>query len=343
MNVTFLIGNGFDLNIGINTRYTDFYKYYLDKETKDERIISFKNILKSKLEDEETWADFETAMAKNVDCFNSEDDFVHCIRDFKSHLRIYLKEQEKIFVDFTKEYKYYYYCDNFLTDIMNCYNGLVPNDVNYLNELFNTTNNRFDFIVFNYTNIFSTMLSNSLNYISTGNQFMDRNQFEKPIFVHGELNDGLVLGTDSEEQLICSKFKLTDRGKMAFVKPFINDLYDRKRVSNCIEKINKSDIVCSFGFSFGESDKMWVNTIVEWLKENENHHLICFGKPNDFVNDNLNLDEIIEEEYFLKNELLDVLGLLNNIEMYKQVHIPLRKRIFEIDFTNTVGTNTRMY
>ncbi len=30
MNITFLIGNGFDLNLGLKTRYTDFYKYYME-------------------------------------------------------------------------------------------------------------------------------------------------------------------------------------------------------------------------------------------------------------------------------------------------------------------------
>lgn len=28
MNITFFIGNGFDLNLGLKTRYKDFYKYF---------------------------------------------------------------------------------------------------------------------------------------------------------------------------------------------------------------------------------------------------------------------------------------------------------------------------
>ena len=31
MNITFLIGNGFDINLGLKTRYTNFYPYYLEK------------------------------------------------------------------------------------------------------------------------------------------------------------------------------------------------------------------------------------------------------------------------------------------------------------------------
>lgn len=29
-NITFLIGNGFDINVGLDTRYSDFYKYHTD-------------------------------------------------------------------------------------------------------------------------------------------------------------------------------------------------------------------------------------------------------------------------------------------------------------------------
>ena len=28
MNVTFFIGNGFDINIGLKTKYSDFYPYF---------------------------------------------------------------------------------------------------------------------------------------------------------------------------------------------------------------------------------------------------------------------------------------------------------------------------
>ena len=37
MNITFLIGNGFDLNLGLATAYSDFVKYY--KET-DAEVVS---------------------------------------------------------------------------------------------------------------------------------------------------------------------------------------------------------------------------------------------------------------------------------------------------------------
>lgn len=45
MNITYLIGNGFDLNLGLKTRYRDFYDYYVKQPSNDDLIKKFKNDL----------------------------------------------------------------------------------------------------------------------------------------------------------------------------------------------------------------------------------------------------------------------------------------------------------
>ncbi len=48
IRVTFLIGNGFDLNLGLDTRYEDFYPHYLEDgrfHTDDPEILQFKEAL----------------------------------------------------------------------------------------------------------------------------------------------------------------------------------------------------------------------------------------------------------------------------------------------------------
>ena len=51
MNITFLIGNGFDINLGLKTRYSDFYPYFIEKSTET-------NMIRTWLEaDELLWAD----------------------------------------------------------------------------------------------------------------------------------------------------------------------------------------------------------------------------------------------------------------------------------------------
>jgi len=39
MNIVFIIGNGFDLNLGLKTKYTDVYKDYCKTSTSDSELI----------------------------------------------------------------------------------------------------------------------------------------------------------------------------------------------------------------------------------------------------------------------------------------------------------------
>lgn len=57
MNITLIIGNGFDLNLGLPTSYSHFYPYYLLEQT--ERIIQKE--LEENLSD---WADLEMQLGK---------------------------------------------------------------------------------------------------------------------------------------------------------------------------------------------------------------------------------------------------------------------------------------
>ena len=38
MNITYLVGNGFDLNLGLQTKYTDFIKVYKNQVMSDKKL-----------------------------------------------------------------------------------------------------------------------------------------------------------------------------------------------------------------------------------------------------------------------------------------------------------------
>lgn len=85
MNVTYIIGNGFDLNLGLMTSYKHFYNYYLGQkprdevEAKDEKemaIVKMKQSIKDYLKNEKgevvkaeeaNWADLELALGQYTD------------------------------------------------------------------------------------------------------------------------------------------------------------------------------------------------------------------------------------------------------------------------------------
>ena len=97
MNVTFLIGNGFDLNCGLKSSYFDIYEEYKNPKEGDSEIIrSFKKDLWDNID---RWGDFEVAMAEYMRTFKSEKDFLECLRDFKAFTENYLQEEEKQYID----------------------------------------------------------------------------------------------------------------------------------------------------------------------------------------------------------------------------------------------------
>ena len=56
MNILFFIGNGFDINLGMKTRYSDFYKYYKDIESKSNVIQKLKEEIAERIVN---WSDLE--------------------------------------------------------------------------------------------------------------------------------------------------------------------------------------------------------------------------------------------------------------------------------------------
>ena len=65
--ITFLIGNGFDLGLGLKTRFKDFYTQYLEYNSTNKNILEFKGEI---ARDIESWSDFEYQLgqySKNFD------------------------------------------------------------------------------------------------------------------------------------------------------------------------------------------------------------------------------------------------------------------------------------
>ena len=82
-HVTFLIGNGFDLNVGLKTRYTDFYKIYAKENAADSDAISRfkKEILRDEADGWQNWMDFEIGLGQQSKLFDSDtpvEDFIEC-------------------------------------------------------------------------------------------------------------------------------------------------------------------------------------------------------------------------------------------------------------------------
>ncbi len=329
MNITFLIGNGFDLRLGMNTRYTDMYPSYLTKHSSDAVICEFKKVLQQAAPNGyKTWGDFEMAMAQHAAHFKSEGELIACVRDFKEHMGSHLVKEQTAFLEYIKGKSGNLSCAREMARSMReFYKGQTPNVINAIESLGNLDNARFRFITFNYTTLLDQIIQIHDSYCKIGIR-------EKPIHIHGSLDTDVVLGIDNIDQFGQLPYQLTKKGERAFVKPLFNSQFDKARITAAERTIEESDVICIYGMSLGASDDTWIKMIYEWIVANRDHHLIYFK----YLNQRFNAwrrDEMMDEEDSQRDKLLmRICGSEEMEGLENQVHIPIGYDIF--DFKNAV-------
>lgn len=317
-SITFMIGNGFDLRMGMKTRFADMYEGYIAQESPSIAIERFKEMLRKDAPEYKTWGDFEMAMAEKAKEFEDEAAFIECLRDFKLYMAGHLQVEQKQFKnrmgvrrDTGK------LCKNEARDsLQNFYMGLSPNVRNKFKAIGIDVYPEYKAISFNYTDIFDTLLFPGM----------------KIVHIHGTLDAEVVLGADNLDQVKGLPYIATRRFMRAFIKPEFNNGYNSERVTEAEEIIKNSNIICIYGMSLGESDHSWVVRLKEWLLEDEDHHLVYF-MYDETVYNRLLWDAIMDAEEDRIDSFLERFcdSEAEKERIYKQIHIPVGYDIFKVD------------
>lgn len=324
MEITFLLGNGFDLRLGMKTRFIDMYEGYTAQKSSSDAVKKFKDLLKSDWPKYKNWGDFEIAMAQNAKRFDDEASFIECLRDFKIYMSTHLESEQWKFkrrlnaTSATMEK-----CGmEMLKSIQNFFKGLTPNVVNEFSKLRAQSHVSYSVISFNYTNVFDELWCQASRNFTT----------DDIIHIHGRLDADVVLGADSLEQVGELPYPVTAKFERAFIKPKFNQQYDMARVARAETLIANSRIICIYGMSLGKSDYSWIVKLKNWLLANKSNHLVYFTHSNDTFN-KLNWDAIIDEE---EERIVSLLGTLCDSDeemnrIFNQVHIPVGYDIFDFN------------
>lgn len=279
MNITFLIGNGFDINLGLKTQYKDFYPYYLEKNQENDDLIL--NAIRNN--SYELWADLETALG-NMLSEISEDQIDHFLDDkerIEGFLLDYLTLQNKRFrisdssslnkelankiAVFYKEFqaKWRIEYESFLREV--------------------TEEILFNFISFNYTSTLDKIInsfteSNSNLSLGThvGQNTRYNDRFGKIIHIHGDLNKGIILGLNDQNQINNDQLKNNQQLNDYMIKTRINEQYGALNQENAVKLIQNSRYVCVYGMSIGDTDNIWWVTIIDWLLKDPANRLVLY-------------------------------------------------------------------
>lgn len=199
--ITFFIGNGFDINIGLKTKYKDFYQYYWLKMANK----------KSKLANDingnyEKWADLELGLGQYTEKINvgEIDTFLDEEDNLEQTLAAYLEgECKKVNIDNPQKKQtiakqMQVYLQNFLKDINN-------EQKRYINRYLSKTKEGilYSFINFNYTdtldkclNATEEIFSSEIGSHRADNGLYYSHKIGTHIHIHGTTSEEMVVGVN---------------------------------------------------------------------------------------------------------------------------------------------------
>lgn len=311
-----LIGNGFDRHCGLKTSYLDVYEKYCDIKSDNKLIQKFRDEIKS---DKANWSDFELNMSKYAKEFDSEDSFIECLNDFAVFMHQYLIEEQKRYFDYWKVTKdHTNTIKSFIESLDKLGFGINHNIDAILPKHISQLISSLEFISLNYTEVFDYLLSASFITV----------HYNKPIHINGVLGDDPILGMDREEQLEV-KYKISEKMKLYFIKPYFNEKYDSARIDKALNIINSAENIFVYGASLGESDLTWREALVDWLCDSEDHHLFLYLHRNEnksFVYQPQKLEYELSE----KQRILSEWNIKNESFPIDRLHIPCGIKLFNL-------------
>jgi len=265
MKVVYLIGNGFDLNLGLKTAYSDFYKYYLNCIDNDVQISQLKLHLKHDKNNEgkyQYWSDLEIAMGEYTKEFSRREDMEKVYNNLNDNLRDYIMSVEQNGIqgdiDKNKLKKDLAHPEEYLRDVFKVdFRSYVKKWDTHAYETY--------IISFNYTNTIEVIL-NMKGAMEIGQTIYNRSNHLYPIIhIHGLSNDPII-GLNDVSQIGNDLFRDDIDTQEFLLKPKINEAVGHLKDRKSFELINQANLIYLFGVSLGETDKLWWEAVGERLK-----------------------------------------------------------------------------
>ena len=337
MNVTFLLGNGFDLNLGLSTSYKDFYSYYTKKEPND-------FIAKSISKNYELWSDLELGLGKFLKIVKEDqiNDFLNSKALLEKNLIEYVKyenkklsnKNEKALAEEVKNQIPNFFKDFNLKE-KNCYKDLISKENNEI---------IYKFINFNYTNALDSIIDiakkhsdpfSTHKYINYTNPIRDG--IDLPLHIHGDLNNDLILGVNDSSQIENSNLNNNSELTDYIIKTKVNENLGELNISKAKTMINGSCYVCIYGLSIGDTDNYWWSYLIEWLLKDTQHRLVLFVYNHTIIQSsaqeklrcsNSNKNKIISKNYEIdeetKSKIRDRIIVIQNSKIFDFENIDIK-------------------
>lgn len=271
MQILYIIGNGFDLNLGLETSYNHFYKHYETVKSDNVNVQKLKeNISKTY----DSWSDLELELGNYTQHLEKIEEFDQISFDIGEELSKYLQIEEnkleKTEFDQQKFFDYLCYPEKLFFPADE--EKLVKFKQKWINSHWN-----LNIYMLNYTTVIEKIFGAKQKNILLGNHTSNATiKLGEIKHIHGYLDNDMVIGVNDISQIKKESFKENRDVLESIVKTDCNRANRNNIDRQFTNKINGANLICIFGSSIGDTDNKWWELIGERLKSD--CYLIIFSK-----------------------------------------------------------------
>lgn len=290
MNITYLIGNGFDIALGLNTRYSDFIDYYckLNKAGRPHLEKLQKMMGKQDPETKKFWSNAERAFGElDWTAFAAPDDpvevFRECLKDVQIELENYLKSEERRVR--VPEEKAGVLAQHLFSRMVCLDRYMSPVHGSNYREYVKQHNNHItlNFIVFNYTDTIERLWMGLQTDGNSGARTCSADlggrvtlSVTHPCFVHGVFSrQWFMFGVDNPAQIRDQKIRAECEASGRLIKPYMDEDSGFGYMARAKKLLSSSETIVTYGLSLGSSDQMWSDMLYQQLFNNHRLLVIC--------------------------------------------------------------------
>ena len=282
MKITFMLGNGFDIGLGLDTSYESFYRDYCGNTAKDNKNIKdFKEYL-AKRQDEEVkkiidWSDFEIAFGQHSNDFRDDQkkEYIERFEDFVIRFNEYIENKEKR-VDYSNEEQ----IGQMMKTAVTTYFHVRPADnaaIQAVYDSFPNSPREYNFVTFNYTKT----IDECVEKLKKSIEKESHRRVGKVLHIHGYLEDTMIMGVNDPTQISNPIFAKDEEIIREIVKPTQNADARMNYEKQVMSVIDTSDIICVYGMSLGDTDKKWWVHLANWLTKGQRRTLVILKYDKD--------------------------------------------------------------
>ena len=302
MEITLILGNGFDKNLGLKTSYKEFYEWYKNEPCDNEIVKKMKYSIDRFMDGGKkeiiNWGDAELAFgqyAKNCDNYG---DYRLCYENIHDKLDEYLKDKEKDF-DINKIHD---------DKIIECIIELVKT----INISGNQT--RINVVTLNYTSSCYEIFYKVKDKLKDPKYNIEIKNY---LYLHGSLGEEPTFGVGDVNQI--ANGDLVKKCHPVFLNQIVKARHDMLATRNYYRKLdqmlNQSNAIYCYGMSFGDTDSFLIKKLSMAAKSGKKLYVYKFGfKLKSEIRKSLEKEEFNYNNKEIICKKLKLYGQLNDNE-----------------------------